>query len=553
MKARTLLKLFAHSLLLSLSVCGVALAQDPDSEWKPLKGFDYTAQTIDGQRINIDSLMRAGKKVVLDFSGTFCRPCWAIHQRGTAERLWKKYGPPGSGEVFFIWVEATGASKATIEGKEGDTLGDWTNGGTVPYPIVSDAHMADALGIPLSYVPCIVLLSAHGTYTEVQEILQISEEGVYNKSKECLSAQDAPVVRDLYVPSWGMTNKTPCEIQAYVGSVTPITKYIWKVNGQDYATTSEPRLILNWPTEGEIELALTAVNQHGASTPLSKQIKVRLGEEKTPLPISESFEKEGLIDWSRADVDGDLIGWTSLSQELSRLQVPEDQLSAKTMAHSGEDCMISWSFYPTEFKSYTNLVGYRVSSKNWLLPPPISVPEGEEMETLLTLYARSFSKQFHRQDTLSIYYVPAPVNPLSWTEGMVKLQTTPVSYNWKKVECDLSSFRGQNIQLILAHETYGATGLLIDDISVETTIHQSSSSLPSNQSQLTIINGILYLDLDTSSDVEWYLYHITGELQGRGVLSNGSHQLTSAPLPKGLYILSTKGPKGRYSYKIQIS
>ena len=296
MKARTLLKLFAHSLLLSLSVCGVALAQDSDSEWKPLKGFDYTAQTIDGQRINIDSLVRAGKKVVLDFSGTFCRPCWAIHQRGTAERLWKKYGPPGSDEVFFIWVEATGASKATIEGKEGDTLGDWTNGGTVPYPIVSDAHMADALGIPLSYVPCIVLLSAHGTYTEVQEILQISEEGVYNKSKECLSAQDAPVVRDLYAPSWGMTNKTPCEIQAYVGSVTPITKYIWKVNGQDYATTSEPRLILNWPTEGEIELALTAVNQHGASTPLSKQIKVRLGEEKTPLPISESFEKEGLIE-----------------------------------------------------------------------------------------------------------------------------------------------------------------------------------------------------------------------------------------------------------------
>lgn len=79
MKARTLLKLLAHSLLLSLSVCGVALAQDPDSEWKPLKGFDYTAQTIDGQRINIDSLVRAGKKVVLDFSGTFCRPCWAIH------------------------------------------------------------------------------------------------------------------------------------------------------------------------------------------------------------------------------------------------------------------------------------------------------------------------------------------------------------------------------------------------------------------------------------------------------------------------------------------
>ena len=223
------------------------------------------------------------------------------------------------------------------------------------------------------------------------------------------------------------------------------------------------------------------------------------------------------------------------------------------MAHSGEDCMISWSFYPTEFKSYTNLVGYRVSSKNWLLPPPISVPEGEEMETLLTLYARSFSKQFHRQDTLSIYYVPAPVNPLSWTEGMVKLQTTPVSYNWKKVECDLSSFRGQSIQIILAHETYGATGLLIDDFSIETTIHQSTSSLSSNQGELTIINGILYLDLDTSSDIEWYLYHITGELQGRGVLSNGSRQLTSAPLPKGLYILSTKGPKGRYSYKIQIS
>mgnify|MGYP000014950815 FL=1 len=550
MKARTLLKILAHTLLLSLSVCGVALAQDPSSEWKPLKGFDYTAQTIDGQRINIDSLVRAGKRVVLDFSGTFCRPCWTIHQRGTAERLWKKYGPPGSDEMYFIWIEATGASRAAIEGKEGNTLGDWTNGGTVPYPIVSDAQMADALGIPLSYVPCIVLLSANGTYIEVQDILQISEEGVYNKSKECLSAQDTPIVRDLYVPSWGMTTKTPCEIQAYVGSVSPITKYIWQVNGKDYATTSEPRLILNWPTEGEMELTLKAVNQYGTGTSLSKQIKVRQGEEKASLPIRETFEKGGLIGWSRADLDRDLIGWTYLSQELSRLQVSEDQLSAKTMAHSGEDCLVSWSFYPTEFRSYTNLIGYRVTTKNWLLPPPISIPESGEVEIHLTLYARSFSKQFLQQDSLSIYYVPAPVNPLSWTDGIVKLLTTPISYNWKKVECDLSSFRGQKVQLILAHETYGATGLLIDDVSIEATDNNGTALQLPSRGQLTLVNGILYLE--TSSEIEWYLYNITGELQGRGVLSNGSHQLTSAPLSKGQYILSTKGSNGSYSYKIQI-
>ena len=128
--------------------------------------------------------------------------------------------------------------------------------------------MANALGVTITGIPKVVLLSAAGTYTEVQDILLISEEGVYDKSKECLSSQDAPVVRDLYTPSWGVTTDTPSEIQAYVGSVPPVTEYRWQVNGTDYATTHEPRLALTWPTTGEVELSLIAVNRNGASTPL---------------------------------------------------------------------------------------------------------------------------------------------------------------------------------------------------------------------------------------------------------------------------------------------
>lgn len=539
--------------ILILILLGTALkAQEPASEWTPLKGFHYTAKTIDGQSISIDSLIKAGKKVVIDFSGTYCDPCWRIHQRGTAEHLWQKFGPPGSDEVYFIWVEATGADREVIEGKRGNTKGDWTNGGTIPYPIVSDAHMADALGISLTYVPKVVLLSAHGTYTEVQELLLISEDGVYNKSKACLSEQDVPYIRSLYAPDWGMSTATPCEIQAYVGSVSPVTEYHWQVNGSDYVTTPEPRMILTWPTAEEITLSLTASNENGTSKPLSTRIRVRDGQESpSMLPLSESFEPEGLLDWSRADIDGDGLGWSLLSQELKRLEVSEQQLSAKTMAHSGEDCIISWSFCPTDFKGYTKLVGYKNSSKNWLLPPAVTIPE-DEKEIHLTLYIRSFSKQFQRQDSLSIYYVPAPINPLLWQDGVTKLLTTPASYNWQKVQCDLSPFRGETVQLILAHETFGATGLLIDDVSIEIEDDRSISSIGSDRyPSVSILNGSPYITC--SSDVHWRLYRPSGLLQAEGEVSPGTHELTLESLPRGLYILSIETATGeRVALKIEM-
>lgn len=550
MKKTNTLRLFFGLLICSLylSTALPARAQGVDGEWLPLKSLVYTAQTIYGERISIDSLVRAGKRVVIDFSGTYCGPCWQIHKRGTAERLWQKYGPEGTDELYFIWVEATGAKREEIEGKGNNTQGDWTNGGTIPYPIVSDAYMANALGVTITGIPKVVLLSAAGTYTEVQDILLISEEGVYDKSKECLSSQDAPVVRDLYTPSWGVTTDTPSEIQAYVGSVPPVTEYRWQVNGTDYATTHEPRLALTWPTTGEVELSLIAVNRNGASTPLSQRVQVRAAHQgATQLPLQESFEADGLLGWSRADLDGDHVGWTSLAAELKRLNVSADQLSAKTMSRSGEDCLLSWSFYPTIFRGYTDLVGYPVQSNNWLISPVIKVPEAETADTKLTLYARSFSKQFKRQDTLTILSVVAPIDPTVWESGSKLLLTTPVSYNWQKIEYDLSSLRGQEIQLILAHQTAGATGLLIDDLTIETTGHNATDSPTTNDCRVTILDGVPYVE--SATPIEWRLYTPSGALQAEGLTPEGRHQLVTEAVSQGLYILSittSAGDSRRY-------
>ncbi len=550
MKKTNTLHLILGLLLSSLYLTTAlpARGQGIGDEWMPLKSLVYTAETINGERISIDSLIRAGKKVVIDFSGTYCGPCWAIHKRGTAEKLWQKYGPDGSNELYFIWVEATGASRDKIEGRGSGTQGDWTNGGTVPYPIVSDAYMADALGIPITTVPKVVLLSAAGTYTEVQEILYISEEGVYNKSKECLSSQDAPVVRDLYTPNWGITADTPSEIQAYVGSVPPVTEYRWQVNGTDYATTHEPRLALTWATAGEVELSLIAVNRNGASAPLSQRIQVRAAHQGAiQLPLQESFEADGLLGWSHADVDGDHIGWTSLATELKRLNVPATELSAKTMSRSGEDCLLSWSFYPTIFKRYTDLRGYALQSNNWLISPVIKVPEAETLDTKLTLYARSFSKQFKRLDSLTILSVVAPIDPKAWESGVKPLlKKAPISYNWQKIECDLSSLRGQEIQLILAHQTSFATGLLIDDLTIETAEHNATDSPSTYDCRVTLLDGVPYVE--TATPIEWRLYTPSGILQAEGLMPEGRHQLIAEALPQGLYILSITTSAGDSCY-----
>lgn len=121
---RNLLTLFALAFLFSNSLT----AQLGDGDIAP----DFTLTDINGNSHNLYDYLDQGYSVVLDFSATWCPPCWSYHNNGTLDEIWHSYGPDGTDQVLVFMVEADPSTTPPCiygpAGCSGGSLGDWTAG-----------------------------------------------------------------------------------------------------------------------------------------------------------------------------------------------------------------------------------------------------------------------------------------------------------------------------------------------------------------------------------------------------------------------------------------
>ena len=163
---------------------------------------DFTVTDLNGNTHNLQSYLDQGIHVLLDFSATWCGPCWNYHQGHAMEDMYNTYGPNGSGEVQVIYIEGDGSTNTDciydLPGCNSSTWGNWTIGTSYPMTDLtgSNLEISGPNMYNISYWPTIFGINANdGRVFEVGQPTFSGWEGIVFESFE-LEAQAIAIPGD---------------------------------------------------------------------------------------------------------------------------------------------------------------------------------------------------------------------------------------------------------------------------------------------------------------------------------------------------------------------
>ena len=218
-------------------VATVASAQPSGvkATWKNL-GTPFVAESIDGGTVDLGAWLDSGYCVVIDYSACWCSPCWNIHTSGLLEQLYNRFGPRGTNRLRIVWCEMEDNNTvSSIRGQGGSTMGDWTNGGTVPYPIIDGSRYVEPCG-SLFYgsYPYIVFITPERRYrslykqddgvvigntsasiSNIASLIADVPVGISDVEASKVAVLPNPATDRIVVQAEGLTSLTLCDMQGH--------------------------------------------------------------------------------------------------------------------------------------------------------------------------------------------------------------------------------------------------------------------------------------------------------------------------------------------------
>lgn len=505
-----------------------------------LLSSQYVAKDINDQEYDIDAILKSGKAILIDFSTTWCKYCWELHNLGTLEKLYAKFGPEGTKQLEVFWVEAQGASKSKIQ----DPNKDWTkdsNGKPVPYPLFSDSKMASSLGIYLTAYPILVLVGPGNKWIECSDELLTSDVD-FKKFESLLGLFITKEDKPQEVAFSGMTDLYLGEsatLTLHYTSIAPITSIEYNApEGLSVTKISDTQCKVTAQQVGDYEVSVSVTNKNGTTR---ERVAVSVSEPISSYPFFAPMDHKDKLDkgWRSVDHDGDGFAFDSALGRGYYERIRLSPAEPSTGAEDSNDCLVSWgTFFPVIIDDHNRLQGCDITPQNELRSAPMLI-EAHATRPTFSCYIKSFLWA-EKADGLKVMIFEPGGTPVE----LLAPQTA--SEEWTQIQADLSAYKGKTIYLSLIPVVNGPSGIAVDQLrvtmdgsttEVETPTHTLQTSLyPNPATDLITIRTVV------GSTIE--LFASDGTIVATTQATSAETTISVAQLPAGRYLARITAPDG---------
>ena len=352
----------------------------------------------------------------------------------------------GTNQLRVLWSEIEESNTAaqitgttTAQTYAGLTQGDWTLGGTVPYPMADDrSTLNTCASLYENAVPFIVFIAPNGYYRSIYG----EPDGIYYTDTALCNANmaelinnypragQAPQISEVSIPGSVAKNANA----SFSVSVISVDAYTveWTFQNGNPATATGNTATCSWSTPGTYNVTVTVTNANGSATQ-SGTINVL-----NYIVLYDFENTNDYTNWTFVDADGDGQQWTL------------DYLRNNGSGYEGSNGMLASA-------SYSSQTGMPLTPNNWVFTDAITLPN--ESGLALTWFDKGQDASYADEHYAVYVCTEATVANASATTPVWEGNSTGA---WRALSVDLSSYAGQTIYIALRH--YNVTDMFWLDI-----------------------------------------------------------------------------------------